>query len=514
MSDPIVPGFYPDPTVCRVGEDYYLAHSSFEYFPGVPIWHSRDLIRWTQIGHVLTRRSQFVRGDGRPSSGIYAGTLRHHDGRFWYVTTNVSDFDAGQLIVQADDPAGPWSEPVWVSEAIGIDPDLCWDDAGRCYLTWKAMDFTDGEVGILQGRLDPITGSFLEPPYRVWNGSGLGAAEGPHLYAVNGYWYLVLAEGGTERGHAVTIARSRHPSGPFEECPENPILSHRSLVHPIQNTGHADLVELSDGEWAAVYLGARPRGSTPGFHVLGRETFLAGVDWVDGWPIVDEDRFEVPAADTHFDDQFLSTELDPRWVVPGGEAANSVLQPAGGIVILPPSDRVGEPTLAGGLLCARVRDHRWSARATVESPCRFLLRLDDRHAYGLTRHEDRIDATIRVGDLDVVVGSAPADPGVAVLQIEAATPASPQVPLGNAGPDDIVLSVIGSAGPQELARLDGRYLSTEVASGFTGRMLALGATDVPALVQSVTYQPTPDTSPQLDWQKAQMALSSTAQNAD
>ena len=122
--EPIVPGFYPDPTICRVGDDYYLAHSSFEYFPGVPIWHSRDLLRWTQIGHILTRRSQFVRGDGRPSNGIYAGTLRHHEGRFWYITTNVSDYDAGQLIVQADDPAGPWTEPVRVPEAIGIDPDL------------------------------------------------------------------------------------------------------------------------------------------------------------------------------------------------------------------------------------------------------------------------------------------------------------------------------------------------------------------------------------------------------
>jgi hypothetical protein len=158
---------------------------------------------------------------------------------------------------------------------------------------------------------------------------------------------------------------------------------------------------------------------------------------------------------------------------------------------LPPSDCAGEPTGATGLLCTRVRDHRWSARATVESTGRFLLRLDDRHEYGLTRHEDRVDATIRVGDLDVVIGSAPADPGVAVLQIQAATPASPQVPLGNAGPDDIVLSVIGSGGPQQLARLDGRYLSTEVASGYTGRMLALGSTTVPALFRSVSYHAGP-----------------------
>jgi xylan 1,4-beta-xylosidase len=166
MAEPLIPGFYPDPTVCRVGDDYYLAMSSFEYFPGVPIWHSRDLLHWQQLGHILTRRGQFARGDGRPSAGIYAGTLRHHGGQFWYITTNVSDYDAGQIIVRAVDPAGPWSDPVLVPEAIGIDPDLAWDTDGNCYLTWTAMNF--GEHGIRQARLDPQTGRLREPTYPVW----------------------------------------------------------------------------------------------------------------------------------------------------------------------------------------------------------------------------------------------------------------------------------------------------------------------------------------------------------
>ncbi|MEV4016847.1 family 43 glycosylhydrolase [Nonomuraea angiospora] len=474
-TTPIVPGFYPDPTVCRVGDDYYLAHSSFEYFPGVPIWHSRDLLRWTQLGHVLTRRSQFARGDGRSSGGIYAGTLRHHGGRFWYVTTNVGDHDGGQLIIQADDPAGPWSDPVRVPQAIGIDPDLAWDDAGQCYLTWKALSFTEGEGGIMQARLDLATGRLLEPAYPVWQGSGLSAAEGPHLYEVDGLWYLLLAEGGTERGHAVTVARGPHPSGPFEGCPANPILSHRSTIHPTQNTGHADLVRAPDGGWAAVYLGARPRGSTPGFHVLGRETFLAGVNWVGGWPVFDEDRYDVPSANTAFTDRFDRPALDPRWVVPGGEPAVTVT--ADGLRI------------AEGLLCTRVRDLRWSAEATLESSGRFLLRLDHRHHYGLARYGDRVEASARVGDLDVVLATAFVPDGPVVLRIEAAPPASPTVPLGDAGPDEIVLSVGRPDGVRDLARLDGRYLSTEVASGFTGRMLALGSTTVPAHVRSVTYRP-------------------------
>jgi hypothetical protein len=485
MPEPIISGFHPDPTICRAGEDYYLATSSFEYFPGVPIWHSRDLLRWTQIGHVLTRRSQFSRGDGRASAGVYAGTLRYHDGRFWYVTTNVSDYDAGQLIVQADDPAGPWSEPVRVPEAIGIDPDLSWDDAGQCYLTWKAMSFTEGETGILQARLDPATGRFLGAAYPVWQGSGLGAVEGPHLYPVDGLWYLVLAEGGTERGHAVTVARAPHPSGPFEGCPANPILSHRSSTHPIQNTGHADLVRSPDGGWAAVYLGVRPQGPTPGFHVLGRETFLAGLDWVDGWPVFDEDRFDVPAAATGFTDHFDRPSLDVRWVVPGGEAATTV-KLDGGLRILPAADG---STGSAGLLCTRVRDLRWSAEATLEGSGRFLLRLNHRHFYGLSRRDDRVEASARIGDLDVVLASAFVSEGPVVLRIEAVTPASPPVPLGDAGPDEIVLSLVRPQGVRELARLDGRYLSTEVASGFTGRMLALGSTAVPAHVRSVIYRP-------------------------
>ncbi|XVU27893.1 glycoside hydrolase family 43 protein [Actinoplanes sp. CA-054009] len=479
MSDssvtPIVPGCYPDPTICRVGDDYYLAHSSFEYFPGVPIWHSRDLVSWTQIGHILTRRSQFTRGDGRASSGIYAGTLRHHDGRFWYVTTNVSDYDNGQLILTADDPAGPWSEPVRVPEAIGIDPDIAWDTDGTCYLTWKAMSFTDGEVGILQARLDPASGKFLAPAYPVWQGSGMGAVEGPHLYEVDGTWYLMLAEGGTERGHSVTVARGPNPWGPFEGCPDNPILTRRSTTGPTQNTGHADLVSTADGRWAAVYLGVRPRGSTPGFHVMGRESFLTGIDWKDGWPVFDTSRYEVSPAATAFTDEFTTGVLDQRWVVPGGEAESFVTHCADAGVDLAP----------GGLLCTRIRDLRWHAEAVIDGPGRFALHFDDRHTYSLTRHEDRVEATARIGGLDIPLANVPAPDGPTVLRVEAVAPSTPNVPLGHAGPDDIILSL----GTEQLARVDGRYLSTEVASGFTGRMLALSATTGPVHVRAVQYRP-------------------------
>ncbi len=481
---PVLSGFHPDPTVCRVGSDYYLVNSSFEYFPGAPIFHSRDLISWSQIGNILNRRSQFRTGDGRDSAGIYAGTLRHHDGRFWFITTNVSDFGGGQLIVHADDPTGPWSEPIHVAGAVGIDPDICWDEDGQCYLTWNALTFTEEPQQILQVPIDLATGTVTGVPYPVWQGSGLAAAEGPHLYRVGAYWFLVLAEGGTERGHCVTIARSHAPYGPFESCPANPVFTHRSTIHPVQNIGHADLVETDNGDWAAVYLGARPRGSTPGYHVLGRETFLAGINWVDSWPVFDEHRYETVESVTDFTDDFTE-RLHDRWVVPGGEPqAIAARGKDGGVVIQPRPD--GSP----GLLCARVRDHQWTAEATVETAGRLLLRSDDRHWYGVVLERGSVRAVTVVGGITHEFEPQPVRMGKIVLRIQCVPAASAPVPLGTGGPDDIVLSAHDADGNYPLARLDGRYLSTEVAAGFTGRMLALASSTGGSHVKAIRYAAT------------------------
>src|SRR5687768_11480814 len=199
---PVIPGMHPDPSVCRVGDDYYLVCSSFEYFPGVPIFHSRDLVRWTQIGNVLDRPEQLrLPLDSPSSAGVYAPTLRHHDGRFWLITTNVSG--DGNLLVTATDPAGPWSDPVLLPDLPGIDPDLAWDDDGACWCTI---------AGVSQVRIDPRTGQVLDAPRRIWSGApGAKAPEAPHLYRIGAYWYLLIAEGGTERGHGVSIARGPTP---------------------------------------------------------------------------------------------------------------------------------------------------------------------------------------------------------------------------------------------------------------------------------------------------------------
>ncbi|MFF1571382.1 glycoside hydrolase family 43 protein [Leifsonia sp. NPDC058292] len=480
-TNPVIPGFYPDPTICRVGSDYYLANSSFEYFPGAPLFHSTDLVEWTQIGHILNRRTQFRHGREGASTGVYGSTLRYRDGRFWFITTNLSIFAAGQILLTATDPAGEWSDPIYIPEAVGIDPDLCWDDDGTCYLTWNALNFTDGGRGIRQAPLDTETGRLLSADYPVWQGTGMVAPEGPHLYHIGDYWYLLLAEGGTERGHSVTVARGESPQGPFESCPWNPVFTHRSSGHPVQNVGHADLVVGPEGDWAAVYLGARPQGSTPQYHVLGRETFLAGVDWLEGWPVFDEGRYETGRVETAFFDQFDAPTLHARWVVPGGEAeAIATVLAGGGLGLHNADDGVG--------LCVRVRDLNWSADVVLAPSGTFRVRIDDRHWYGLRAHHGSISAQARIGDVEATVNSVRYYGDSITVRIESVPPSSAPVPLGHGGPDDLVLSFDDGNGFTELARLDGRYISTEVASGFTGRMLMIGAADEDSRALLVTYE--------------------------
>ncbi len=275
-TNPVIAGFHPDPSVCRAGDDFYLVNSSFQYFPGVPIFHSKDLVNWEQIGHCLTRTSQLPLDGATFWGGIYAPTIRYHDGTFYMITTNVSD--KGNFYVTAADPAGPWSEPIWVDRS-GIDPDLFFDDDGKCYFLSSEMQISE---------IDPATGTLLSEPHTLWYGTGGRYPEGPHLYKKDGYYYMMIAEGGTEYGHKETIARSRNIFGPYESNPANPILTHinsSGALSPIQGTGHADLVSAPDGSWWMVCLAFRPQSYN--HHLLGRETFLAPVRWDENaWPVV------------------------------------------------------------------------------------------------------------------------------------------------------------------------------------------------------------------------------------
>lgn len=280
--NPVIPGFYPDPSVCRVGEDFYLATSSFEYFPGVPLFHSRDLANWTPVGHALTRKSQLNLDGVACSDGIFAPTLRWHAGRFYLVTTNVWG-GGGNFYVWAEDIRGPWSEPVWL-DRDWFDPSLFFDEDGRCYYTRRNAH------AIVQSELDVATGRLVGEMREIARPWVSLDGEGPHLYKVAGKYYLLTAEGGTGFGHMVCIGRGDTPWGPFEGCPKNPILSHaRQTTTRVRYTGHGDLVEAADGSWWMVFLATRhaPQNGTC-LHHLGRETFLAPVRWEDGWPVVNE----------------------------------------------------------------------------------------------------------------------------------------------------------------------------------------------------------------------------------
>lgn len=329
-TNPVIKGMNPDPSVCRAGEDYYLVTSSFHYFPGVPVYHSRDLVNWEMVGHVLERESQLALPQARSWSGIYAPTIRHHDGTFYMITTNCSS--KGNFIVTATDPAGDWSEPMWI-DMPGIDPDLFWDEDGTCYYTGAGND------GIVQCRIDPATGRQLSEPKMIWYGTGGRYPEAPHIYKKDGWYYLLISEGGTEFGHGVTIARSRFVDGPYTPAPHNPILTHFKQAtqgSQIQGIGHADFIQAHDGSWWTVCLGFRIQGGQ--HHLMCRETFLAPVRWDEGaWPVVNStgdlalemnvptlpqhpfesgsqrNEFDTPYACTDALAEMKETGLGPEW---------------------------------------------------------------------------------------------------------------------------------------------------------------------------------------------------------
>jgi alpha-N-arabinofuranosidase len=307
FDNPVLPGFYPDPSVIRVGEDFYLVTSTFEYFPGVPIFHSRDLVRWQQIGHVLDRPSQLDLDGVGASDGIYAPTLREHKGTFYMVTTLVRRKPKDHytnFVVTAKSPAGPWSDPYVLADSFWrIDPSLFFDDDGKAYYignrTVSPPPYPNHRIISVQ-ELDLATMKLVGPVHDIGEGHARNAyaPEAPHLYKKDGYYYLLIAEGGTFETHAVTISRSKTLAGPYELARVNPILTHRHLGPglDIHSVGHADLVDTPKGEWWMLALGMR--GVAGHCCNLGRETFLVPVRWDAGqWPIVNPGVGRVLATD-------------------------------------------------------------------------------------------------------------------------------------------------------------------------------------------------------------------------
>jgi len=296
FRNPVLAGFYPDPSICRVGEDYYLVNSSFSYFPGVPIFHSRDLVHWEQIGHVLDRPSQLKLDGLGVSRGIFAPALRYHDGLFYMVTTLVDG--GGNFYVTARNPAGPWSDPIWLPEVDGIDPSFFFDDDGKAYLINNGpppdqRPLYEGHRAIWIQEFDLKTQKLVGPRSIIVNGGADLSKrpiwiEGPHLFRRNHDYYLIAAEGGTSENHSEVVFRSHSVNGPYVPASQNPILTQRSLpddrAHPVTSTGHADFVTTPDGAWWAVFLGCRPYSGQ--HYNTGRETFMLPVTWTEDGPVI------------------------------------------------------------------------------------------------------------------------------------------------------------------------------------------------------------------------------------
>ncbi|MEV4569095.1 glycoside hydrolase family 43 protein [Nonomuraea sp. NPDC049419] len=480
FRNPVLPGCHPDPSICRVGADFYLVTSSFAYFPGLPVFHSRDLVRWRQLGHVVDRPGLLPLEGLDVSDGLWAPTIRHHEGRFYVVSTLAVE-RRGHLtfVATADDPAGPWSDPVPL-EAEGIDPSLFFDDDGRCWFT--ACRDAAGDVGpgeLWMRELDLQRLKLVGPTHVLWHGAVRGAwVEAPHLYKRDGTYHLIAAEGGTERNHSVTAARSETVTGPYVTDPRSPLLTHRHRDpgEPVHNVGHADLVDTPDGETWAVTLGVRPIDGT---HTLGRETFLVPVTWTPAGPVfapesggvrLDErlpsiaaalPEDEPPAGREHFDGPVLG----PEW--------NSLRGPVdhltgGGLEIEAgpePLSALGVPAFVG----RRQQHVRFRARTSLTfagarpgaEAGLAVFQNQDQHAT-LALIDGEAVLTVRESGVPTRLAAAPVHGEEVVLEVE--------------GDETGYTFRAGSATTwATLGTVERAVLSTERAGGFVGVYLGLYA---------------------------------------
>jgi alpha-N-arabinofuranosidase len=327
FRNPILPGFNPDPSICRVGDDYYLVTSSFVWFPGIPIYHSKDLVNWELFGHGISRASQVDFTGMLDKDGIWAATIRYHNGLFYLVTT--AHYCGGNFYITASNPAGPWSDPVWLKDAPGIDASLTWDKDGTCYYTgndWNFQKAWSSQCALWGQQLDLIQKKLVgeRTVLSYGHAANAGYAEGPHIYPMGSDYLLLAAEGGTDTYHAITAHHSSKILGKYTADKANPVLSHRQLGkdYPIQAVGHGDLVQTQRGEWWAVVLGKRlVDGEVP----LSRETFLCKVDFESGTPLFNVGFGRVLAEQTRPDlpwtpvlsepvrDYFSTDSLSLKW---------------------------------------------------------------------------------------------------------------------------------------------------------------------------------------------------------
>lgn len=505
--NPILPGWYSDPSICTNGEgDYFLVTSTFTYFPGVPIFHSRDLVNWKQIGHVLNRASQLVNMEGQKvSGGIFAPAISYnpHNKTYYMVTTNVG---AGNFFVKTQNPFGEWSEPIMLPEVGGIDPSFFFDEDGKAYIVnnddapGNKPEYS-GHRTIRVQEFDVKTDKTIGPRKILVNKGAQPAdkpiwIEGPHLYKINGKYYLMSAEGGTSNWHSEVIFRGDSPMGKFLPWKNNPILTQRHLNSDRPNSvtcaGHADLIQAKEGDWWAVFLACRPINNQ--FENLGRETFMMPVKWSeDGFPYMTQGDDLVPMIvkrdgvkrDTtvtfgNFEliENFDSPMLDMTWMTLRASASDLYsLTETPGYLTLKCTDISASEKKTPAFVCRRMQHHKFECTTRMlfnpsddKETAGILLFKDEAHQYFLAVNRDSLGKCItlrKIGELSTEI--------LVRQDIEEEMKAIDLKIISEGNYYDFYYSVMGGNWQLLCKNVDASYLSTSVAGGFTGTTIGLYA---------------------------------------
>ncbi|HEX9652739.1 MAG TPA: glycoside hydrolase family 43 protein [bacterium] len=521
FTNPILTGFYPDPSLCRVGSDYYLVTSSFAYFPGIPIFHSKDLANWNQIGHVMDRPEQMNLDGLGVSRGIFAPSIREHGGVF-YVTCTLVDA-GGNFVVTAKNPAGPWSNPVWIPQINGIDPSMFFDENGRAYIVYNSIAPDDKPlyeghrtIRMYEFEIENLKVKGIER-ILVNGGTNLSKKpiwiEAPHIFQKDGYYFLIAAEGGTAEQHSEVVFRSKKVDGPYVSYERNPILTQRHLnpqrQFPITSTGHADFVETESGEWWAVFLACRPYEGD--YYNTGRETFLAPVQWLNGWPVINPDHDEVQyhypfpvapqtkAGNPHrskfsLREEFEEEKLNPHWVFLRTPRAKwySLSERKGFLALQLRPETCSEavnPSFVGHrqqhLAGAASIAMDFSPR-TENEKAGLLVFQNERHFYFICKSIAGDDSVIQLyksidsdtvhNQIELLTSQRIENRGEVLLKIAA---------HGNS------YSFLYTTNPGDWKllkdKVDARFLSTKVAGGFVGSVYALYATSLGKPSENMAY---------------------------